>query len=198
MRPVDPDDDETERTSLYWTRISDYFNTDKYSLWGDDNVNYEDPEQGYLGDCWIIAAASSVSQSPERIKKIFLTEGLNSAGVYAVQLFTMGIPVTVTVDDHILTWSQNSDDPVYAGAASDGAMWMPILEKAAAKLFGNFEMISGGWMGPAIQTLTGAPFYEYIHGNTSADVLWNDLNERVAAGWMVTAGTPTGPGTDQE
>ena len=62
----------------------------------------------------------------------------------------MGIPVTVTVDDHILTFSENWDNPVYARPASDGAMWMPILEKAAAKLYGNFEMISGGWMGPAI------------------------------------------------
>ena len=169
MRPVNKENDETERTQYNWRRISDDFtDMSKYSMWGSTNVSFEDPAQGYLGDCWIIAASSSVAQDPERIKKIFLTEGLNTAGVYAVQLYVMGIPVTVTVDDHILNWN-NWASPVYARPASDGAMWMPILEKAAAKLFGNFEMLSGGWMGPAIQTLTGAPFYEYRHISYNED-----------------------------
>ena len=43
MRPKDASNDETERTNLYWTRISDYFNSYRYSMWGNLNVNYEDP-----------------------------------------------------------------------------------------------------------------------------------------------------------
>ncbi len=150
MRPNSSQDDESSKTNLHWLRISDYFNDpNEYSLWGRDNVSFEDPNQGNLGDCWIVAAASCVAKNPERIKKIFLTEGLNTAGVYALQLYVMGIPVTVTVDDHILNWSESAN-PTYASKAEDGAMWMPILEKAAAKLYGNYEMLSGGWMGPVI------------------------------------------------
>ena len=58
--------------------------------------------QGELGDCWLIAAASVVAQDPERIKEVFLTDELNSQGVYALKLYMMGIPVTVTVDDYLL------------------------------------------------------------------------------------------------
>ena len=42
-----------------------------------------------------------MAQEPERIKRIFEIEEMNSAGVYAMTLYAMGIPVTVTVDDYL-------------------------------------------------------------------------------------------------
>ena len=64
----------------------------------------------------------------------------------------LGIPVTVTVDDYL---PFRNDDYwgtklVYARISPDNALWMPILEKAAAKLFGSYEILVGGNMGPAI------------------------------------------------
>ena len=103
----------------------------------------------------------------------------------------MGIPVTVTVDDHILT-KYEDDELVYARSAEDGALWVPILEKAFAKLYGNYELLNGGWMGMAIQTMTGAPFYEYYHPETSVDELWDLIVQRSADGWMITAGSIPG------
>lgn len=76
-------------------------------------------------------------------------EHLNSAGVYAVKMYMMGIPVTVTIDDYLPFYS-GSYGLYYAKRSGDGALWMPILEKAAAKLFGNYEVLIGGFMGPAI------------------------------------------------
>jgi len=73
----------------------------------------------------------------------------------------MGIPVSVTVDEFLPFWKQSyGGNLIYGKDGVDGSLWMPILEKAAAKLFGNYEMLSGGWMGPAIQTLTGAPYFD--------------------------------------
>ena len=92
-------------------------------------------------------------------------------------MYIMGIPVTVTVDEYLLMWSADDDHLVYGQKGVDGALWLPILEKAAAKLFGNYEMLSGGWMGPAIQTLTGAPFYETYHQNTTADTMFTLITE---------------------
>ena len=129
-------------------RISDVYDA-SYSMWGSNGIEFTDPDQGSLGDCWIVAAASSVAQTPERIRKLFVTDELNNAGVYSVTLYMMGIPVTVTVDDY-LPFESGTSDLVYASASSDKALWMPILEKAAAKLYGNYEMLSGGMMGPAI------------------------------------------------
>lgn len=63
----------------------------------------------------------------------------------------LGIPVTVTVDDYL----PFREEPwystlLYARISSDNALWMPILEKAGAKLFGSYEILVGGNMGPAI------------------------------------------------
>ena len=73
-------------------------------MWGYNGIQFNDPNQGYIGDCWLIAAASIAAKDENRIRKIFHVEDLNSAGVYAVDLYIMGIPVTVTVDDYLLFW----------------------------------------------------------------------------------------------
>lgn len=85
----------------------------------------------------------------------------------------------------------------YGEASGDNALWMPILEKAAAKLYGNYEMLIGGWMGPAIQTLTGSPFFDIYHEDMSPDEIWDWLNVKMEEGWMLTCGSPYGDGSDK-
>ena len=100
-----------------------------------------------------------MATDPERIKNIFLTQNLNSAGVYALKFYLLGVPVTVSVDEYLPFSYDSPEGLFYSKKATDGALWMPILEKAAAKMYGNYEMLSGGYMGPAVQMLTGAPYY---------------------------------------
>ena len=178
-RPRGIDVDETERKSdSVWKRIRDVYKDGKHSMWGHNGIKFNDPNQGYLGDCWLIAAASIAAKDENRIRKIFHIEDLNSAGVYAVDLFIMGIPVTVTVDDYLPFW-QGTDKLVYGAPGPDYSLWMPILEKAAAKLFGNYEILVGGYMGPAIQMLTGAPYFETRNADKSVDELWDFINGKV-------------------
>lgn len=82
-------------------RITQMFGSNKYSMWGTNGIELVDPNQGSLGDCWFVAAASAVAQTPGRIRSLFMTDELNENGVYTVQLYSMGIPVTVTVDDRL-------------------------------------------------------------------------------------------------
>ena len=195
-RPGGHDNDESERKSdSTWKRIKDVYKGGSHSLWGHNGIQFNDPNQGYIGDCWLIAAASIAAKDENRIRKIFHIEDLNSAGVYAVDLFIMGIPVTVTVDDYLPFWT-GTDSLVYARPGPDESLWMPILEKAAAKLFGNYEILVGGFMGPAIQMLTGAPYFETPNADKSVDELWDYIDKKVQAGWMVTTASYTGTGSD--
>ena len=113
-------------------------------------------------------------------------------------MYVMGIPVTVTVDEHLPFLYKSDDGLVYGDHSVDGGLWMPILEKAAAKLFGNYEMLSGGLMGPAVQTLTGAPFFDTKHSEVGVDELWDYLTEKLNTNWMVTVASFIGTGSDQD
>ena len=124
---------------------------------------------------------------------MFIIQELNSAGIYALKLYLMGIPVTVSVDEFLPFAGASPNHLEFARAPSDHGLWMPILEKAGAKLFGNYEMLQGGMIGPAIQMMTGAPFYRMWHDdkdkNYTADSLWLQIKNNIKDGWMVTAGS---------
>ena len=51
--------------------MSDVFDADTYSLFGKDGITEDDAIQGYLGDCWIHAAAGAVAADPQRIQDLF-------------------------------------------------------------------------------------------------------------------------------
>ena len=100
-RPANWDDDLSgDVYKIEWKRIKDVFSSG-YSLWGSEDISFADPKQGEIGDCWMIAASSVTAQDPNRIRDLFEIEYLNSAGIYAVNMFVMGVPVTVTVDDYL-------------------------------------------------------------------------------------------------
>ena len=155
-------------------------------MWGQTDVSFHDPMQGGLGDCWIIAASSVVAQDPIRIKNIFEVDSLNYAGVYAVTLHLMGVPVTITIDDYLPFINKGRDFLLYARNGPDGALWMPILEKAAAKLYGNYEVMVGGHMGPAISTLTGAPYFRVTNADMGTDELWEFIDKSMKDKFMIT------------
>ena len=104
----------------------------------------------------MISAASALAEKPGRVKSMFLnTENeLNEAGIYAVNLYALGVPHTVIVDD-LLPRATNGGG--FSNIAKDGGMWMAIAEKAIAKFFGNYKHLEGGNPMSAMYTLHGMP-----------------------------------------
>ena len=80
-----------------WKRPAEVYGEGNFTLF--DKIDPNDIRQGYCGDCYFLSSVSSIAEFPDRIKKIFLTEELNNAGCYAVQLFVNGERRTVVVDD---------------------------------------------------------------------------------------------------
>lgn len=72
----------------------------------------------------------------------------------------------------------------------DKSLWGPIMEKVFAKRYGNYEHLIGGLPNKAIQTLTGAPYEEYVHANLSdKSVVWKVLSSADSRNDFITAGT---------
>ena len=151
------------------------------SLFG-KGISADDIIQGNVGNCWFLAAASAVADAdPGLVKKAFLntTNQLNAAGIYAVDFYTLGVPHTVVVDDFMPR--ALGDDGVkienaFANVStSDQSMWGAILEKAFAKLVGNYMHTSGGIASSGVRRIVGGPFELHTHIDTTADALWKEL-----------------------
>lgn len=88
-----------------------------------------------------------------------LTENVNENGIYAVQFFVMGYRTVYTVDDYFpVSWW---GDLGMAKISEDGGVWNPIMEKAAAKMFGTYDNLASGSSSAAIYWLTGMPGSQY-------------------------------------
>jgi len=167
-------------------------------MWGTDTVTPNDPVQGGIGDCWLVASASSIAEDPQRLKDIFKVQETNKVGVYALQMYLLGTPITVTIDDYL---PFDIDHPLmllYSMISLDKAVWFPLFEKAAAKYLGNYEMIYGGYAYAALEMFLGVPNDYYYTSSYTADELWEIFTDEDSKNSMITAGSYSGGGSDQD
>lgn len=80
---------------------------------------------------------------------------MNEFGIYCVKLCHNGIWKLVWVDD-FFPCDPHSKKPAFT-RSSDAELWVLILEKAWAKLYGCYERIEQGTCREAQRDLTGAP-----------------------------------------
>ena len=109
------------------------------TLFGPTGANPEDINQGSLGNCWVMAGASAVAEVPGRIERIFLNNNnaLSKTGIYGVNIYALGVPYTILIDDYLPVKDFN-DNLFFGKAGKDDSVWGALLEKAFAKLHGNY------------------------------------------------------------
>jgi calpain-15 len=76
---------------------------------------------------------------------------------------------------------------VNARAASDGAQWLVLLEKAFAKLYINYANLAGGQPAEALRAMTGMPVAMYNTGNLSDAKLFTSIQEAEQKGYVMLA-----------
>ena len=112
------------------------------SLFGHKGVTVDDVSQGSIGNCWLCAAFASLAENPLAVHRAFLNtkKEQSPSGLYGVNLFVLGHPMTFTVDDYlpIVTNWKGEKTTIFSKIASDGSLWVPILEKVFAKRYGNY------------------------------------------------------------
>ena len=68
-------------------------------------------------------------------------------------------------------------------------MWGPLIEKAYAKMNGNYLFVNGGYVENGIRTLVGAPVFTYdglrVLDQTAAEQLWDLCVAADAAGYVM-------------
>lgn len=171
-------------TSVMWVRAP-HLNRDPSHSCLIEHIDPSSLRQGHLGDCWLLAAIAAVSHFPEKIEALF-PEGRSSLpkdGRHEVFLFDIvkGSWVKVIVDDFIpckpRKWFELHASPLFSQPVGN-EMWVLLLEKAFAKMWGGYHKLTGGRAAFAWQALTGIVEQKVLLrvGGSGATSFWEEYD----------------------
>ena len=146
-----------DANTLAWRKAKDIFAGEDFFVFQGD-IEPNDVKQGSLGDCYFLSALSVLSEEKEHhlVDRLFHTKEKNIEGLYAVWFCIDGVWQLITVDDQFVC-SDDQAGPIFS-KSNGNELWVLIMEKCYAKIFGCFEDIESGWPEKAIHDLTGAPY----------------------------------------
>ncbi|EMC99760.1 hypothetical protein BAUCODRAFT_30166 [Baudoinia panamericana UAMH 10762] len=217
------DDKKLEPKSV--KRVNEIFENPRFYIAG---PSANDVRQGRNGDCWLMSALGTISNSQGLIEKICVARN-EEVGVYGFVFHRDGTWYSEVVDDKlylmnedfydrqdrnrsdgIANWIsvqnpknvekeyqkrfQTGSKALYFAQCSDpNETWLPLLEKAFAKAHGDYLAVEGGFVGEAIEDLTGGVTSE-LHATDilSREDFWENELSKVNRQFLFGCGQSRG------
>jgi len=196
---------------LDWIFDSPQFTVDGYSS--------SDIKQGGNGDCWWLAAVATIAHRKDLMSKVCVIRD-EEVGVYGFVFYRDGEWISTVVDDNLYLnaadfdhygdtydstgkrareyrkrYQSGSEALYFAKCEDPNETWLPLLEKAYAKIHNDYEAISGGYPGEAVEDMTGGVSTTVASNRVlRKDKLWKELVN--ADGEFVFALSALGTGWD--
>ncbi|KAG8896212.1 hypothetical protein FRC00_006284 [Tulasnella sp. 408] len=192
----------------------------KPQFFNDQGPNASGIIQGACGDCWFLSALSNISTLEGLVEKFCVARD-EQVGVYGFVFFRDSGWVDVIVDDLLYTAAPKYEELTarekllyhedkekynryarkggkslyFARSAAENETWVPLVEKAYAKLHGDYMSLAGGATTEAIEDLTGAVSH-VIHLNDIMDYdkFWEEeimADDRLFACYMFGLNPPS-------
>ncbi|XP_057379033.1 calpain-9-like isoform X1 [Daphnia carinata] len=146
-----------------------------------------DVEQGELGDPWLLAAISSLTLTPRFLDRVVppdQTFDLHYCGLFRFRFWHFGDWVEVVIDDKLPTVRGKL---VYLHSSDPQEFWAALLEKAYAKLYGNYENLHAGFTTKALQDLTGGIVQSFCLSQQDKFLTYQVLNSAVPRSTLLIA-----------
>ena len=83
---------------------------------------------------------------------------------------------------------------MFAQTSEDYGSWIPLLEKAYAKLAGNYEFTARGWMSESMRIFTAAPSSNISFKRTGMMEIWDEMEEAHNKKFPMTLATSSSTG----
>jgi hypothetical protein len=118
----------------------------------DDSDNAYDVRQGAIGNCYMISAIGILAKKYCE-KMLGINEWQNPYGAYMVRFKKMGRDIYVIIDDQFAVGVDNSW--LLGRSETEKELYVNIIEKAFAKLYGGYDKIVGGKVNITLSEMTG-------------------------------------------
>ena len=171
-----------------WARAEEIYDTQNYDVFH-NGATCDDIIQGSLGDCYFLSVLGSLCKYPKLISRLFKSTNKSNNHQYGINLYLNGIWKMVLIDDYFP--ARNTSFKKFAfGYSSTKELWVPLLEKAWAKVNGSYAKVSAGGLTNEVFDVVTEAFSDYVLiKNKNKTQLWKEIIEGEKKNYVMTAGT---------
>lgn len=170
---------------LQWARALDVLGEEEFSLFNE--ITPQNIIQGHLENDFMLCALAALAERPALIRRLFDTDKPSPEGMYSVWLNIAGSWQQIVVDDFFpIEIHGNACEFAFTRTRED-EIWPLILEKAYAKAYGSYDLISGGDVMHTLRDFTGAPYEILENISGDSEELWKQLTSSMQKNYIVVA-----------
>ena len=154
-----------------------------------DGLSPGDVKQGELGDCWLLGSFLCLACKPELLQNLIYYDGIQF-GYSVFRFFKDGEWKFVTIDTRIPV-DPTTKEPKYARCVDLQEFWVPLIEKAYAKLHKKYENLNGGKMGEGMVDISGGVSEKYnlkapeTRDQLENGVFWKMMKNHLKNGYLI-------------
>ena len=139
-----------------------------------------DIKQGSIGDCYFLSALATISINQEFLKNLIVRNGMKY-GYMVFQFFINGEWKSVIIDT-LLPYSSKTKKLIFASCVNPEEFWVPLIEKAYAKLHKNYEALNGGKIPDSMVDLSGGIAEKYTLTDEKVKAQKSQLWQKIKTG----------------
>ncbi|KAF9426543.1 hypothetical protein BGZ76_002708 [Entomortierella beljakovae] len=166
-------------------RLTDLFRNPIFFLNG---ASPDDIKQGSVGDCWFVASLAVISNIPGLLEQLCVKKN-EKVGVYGFIFFKDGDWVSTVVDDQLfykVDLQTRRRSLYFSSCNEERESWLPLMEKAYAKIHGDYESLTGGFTSEGIEDLTGGTASMMFSSDIlDRDRFWEEEMKKVNKGILM-------------
>ncbi|XP_037322626.2 calpain-2 catalytic subunit-like isoform X2 [Pungitius pungitius] len=184
-----------QEAQVEWLRPADILKAQKKSvdpIFCSKGASRFDFDQGSVGDCWLLAAISSLTFRKGLLAQVVPMDQNFSdyAGIFHFRFWRFGVWVDVVIDDYLPTLNNQL---MFVRSKDGNEFWAPLMEKAYAKVCGSYADMSSGLPSEACKDFSGGLNMDYklseAHSAGHDVELWNSLSRATSCQSMICCGT---------